>query len=88
MEASETILHVQRANKSMNIIMTYLKVHQYMYVLKQSEIACFSSEKEPMDLPQIYKKLVSKKHEHDNKKKISQAIEECISEVSERFHMF
>lgn len=72
----------------MNIIMTYLKVHQYMYVLKQSEIACFSSEKEPVGLPQIYKNLCLKNMNMTIKKNISQPNEECISEVSERFHMF
>jgi hypothetical protein len=58
LEASEHVLHVQRANKKHKyIIIKYLKVHQYIYVLKQSAIASFVSEKEPMGLPQIYKYL-------------------------------
>jgi hypothetical protein len=76
-----------RESNSINIIIKYLKVHQYIDVLKQSATACFISEKEPMGLPQIYKNFCPK-NMNMTIKKISQVNKECISEVSERFHMF
>ncbi len=51
------MFYMFRESNSINIIIKYLKVHQYIDVLKQSATACFISEKEPMGLPQIYKNL-------------------------------